>query len=122
MNQLSIILDRVESKRRKREGMERASAKNSAWMRERLFDLTEYALTCRRFPMEFFRAWCVLNRRPEPSSSNCWGSFAAFAVAAGVIKPTDEWVKAASKRTHAHRVMIYESLVEREPVPGFGYV
>lgn len=122
MNQLSLVLDRVESKRRKREGMDLTRAKNSTWMRDRLFDLTEYAVHARRFPMEFFRAWCVANKRPEPSSPKAWGAFASYAAAQGVICWTHDYTPASSKNTHAHPVKVYESKVEREPVPFVGYI
>ncbi|HZR03671.1 MAG TPA: hypothetical protein VFA81_10920 [Burkholderiales bacterium] len=122
MTQLALILDRVESKRLKREGMDLARVKNSAWMRERLFDLREYAAHTRRFPMEFFRAWCDQHHKPSPSSPKAWGAFAGYAVGQGVITPTGSFTPAASKKTHAHRVMIYESRVDPEPVPFAGYV
>lgn len=122
MTQLDLILDRQESRRRKREGMDLARSRNTAWMRERLFDLREYAIHTRRFPMEFFRAWCVQNKKPEPSSPNCWGAFASFAIAEGVIRWTHDYMPATAKKTNAHPVRVYESLVEREPVPGFGHV
>jgi hypothetical protein len=102
--------------------MELTKVKNSGWMRDRLFDLREYATHTRRFPLEFFRAWCEQHNKPKPSSPNAWGPFAGYAVGQGVIEPTDSLTPAASKRTHAHRVMIYESRVELEPVPFAGYV
>lgn len=122
MTQLSLVLDCVESKRRKREGMDATKAKNSDWMRERLFDLREYAVATRRFPIEFFRAWCEQMRRPAPSSPNAWGALASAAQREHIISWTHDYAPASSKKTHAHDVRIYESLIEREPVPFGGYL
>ena len=56
--------------------------------------------------IEQFRA----EARSQPDSHKSWGGIVAKFVAAKLIQPTDIYRRAASPRTHAHPVRVWEIL------------
>ena len=72
--------------------------------------------------IELLRDWCAIRRGRKvtieefrqhvpaadwPDSSKAWGALPRMAVAAGLLQPTGEYVKARSPRTHAHPVSLW---------------
>jgi hypothetical protein len=109
MNQL--VLDLTAARAERDKGLARTGAKNAEWLAQALEDLRAFATHREQFTLEQFRVEAALLRRPEPSSHHAWGALAQAAQAALVVEWTGRYVPAASKKTHAHPVKLWRSLV-----------
>jgi len=119
---MQLALDPQESRRRKREGQDLVSSKNSAWLKIMLADLAEFALAHGEFVFESFRWNQISTCRPQPSSPQAWGSVGTHARRLHIIEGTERYVLASSAKTHAHPVEIVRCAVEREPIPFGGWL
>lgn len=59
------------------------------------------------FAIEDFRAYAIANGLPVPATHKAWGAFPQLAARRGLIRSTDSYRKARSKRTHSHPVLLW---------------
>ena len=62
------------------------------------------------FAFEEFRRWCLERGVIQPRSHKAWGALASVAAREGVIEDTGDYLKAVSRRTHAHPVKVWRAV------------
>lgn len=100
-----MILDAAQSQSLKERGQQIAMDFSGLW---------------RDAVVDEFRGWVAIQKargltwitieqfrsqaRSHPDSHKAWGALPRILVAAGLIRPTGEYIKAAAPKTHAHPV------------------
>lgn len=62
---------------------------------------------CELFTFEQFRIYAEEQGLPEPASINAWGALTKSAVAAGLCKATDQFIKANRPASHARMIRVW---------------
>lgn len=106
---MTTILDRRAGQALKEQGMQLALAFSGPWQDLMLGELREWIaeqkrLGIREITIEQFRAAA----KTQPIDHHAWGSAPRMAMRAGLIRPTDRYVRAAAVKTRSHPVRVYE--------------
>jgi hypothetical protein len=84
------------------------AAERAQWLDDAFSWLRYFASTRREFTAEEFRDWWIEDEQPPPHSHHVWGALFRSAATSGLIRHTGRYRKAASVKTHAHPVAIWE--------------
>jgi hypothetical protein len=103
------IIDANDSRERKLKGQQIALDFSAGW---RLAVVPEFRRWCaqqkaigaRTCTIEQFRA----DTKLQPESHKAWGAIVKAFVREGIIRPTDQYQRAGSRKTHAHPVRVWE--------------